>query len=248
MKTMWSQIVSPWVDAGLYVIAPSQCHSCKQLLEHQEKWLCKSCLLQLQPAPEPKCTRCSAQVGPNIDTTNGCIYCKQDRFQFERVISYGFYQDKLKEVILRIKHLEGEQLAQTMGSFLGLHISNTLQLKPDLITCIPVHWWKRLIKGHNQTESIAKGVAEVLGVNFGSRILRKVRFTPEQSRLLPTERRKNLRRAFACTNHSLVRCKHILLVDDVLTTGATANNVAKVLVGAGAKSVIVAVLARSFGK
>lgn len=236
------------MNAGLHVIAPSLCHSCNHLLEYHEKWLCKSCSLQLQPISDSKCARCNAQVGPHIDTTHGCIHCKQDRFHFERVISLGFYQSELKEVILRIKHLQGEQLAQTMGNRLGIHVSNTLHFKPDLITCVPVHWWKRLMRGHNQTESIATGVSEALGVNFSSRILRKVRFTPEQSRLLPTERRKNLRQAFACSNIPLVRAKRILLVDDVLTTGTTANSVAKVLMSSGAKSVVVAVLARSFGK
>ena len=105
-----------------------------------------------------------------------------------------------------------------------------------------------MIKGHNQTESIATGVADVLKKPFVNWVLRKVRHTPEQSGLLPTERRKNLRQAFAPVFQSFIQGKQILLVDDVLTTGTTANQAAKTLILAGAKQVVVAVLARSFGR
>ena len=99
-----------------------------------------------------------------------------------------------------------------------------------------------------RTEKDLISVADELKKPFVNSVLRKVRHTAEQSGLLPTERRKNLRNAFAPTSKSLIQGKQILLVDDVLTTGTTANQVAKVLMSAGAKKVVVAVLARSFGR
>lgn len=248
MTNLYAQMASQWLQAGLQVFAPALCHSCNNLLDYDETWLCNGCREWFQSPTDPKCSRCNARVGPHLDTLEGCLLCKQEHFYFEKVVSLGFYQGQFKEAILRIKHVQGEQLAQTLGGLLGEHFSSTQVFQPDFITCIPVHWWKRFIKGHNQTEAIATGVAEVLKKPFINFVMRKVRHTPEQSGLLPTERRKNLRNAFAPTSKSFIQGKQILLVDDVLTTGTTANQVAKVLISAGAKKVIVAVLARSFGR
>ncbi len=248
MTNHYAKMASQWLQAGLHVCAPALCHSCDNLLDYDEIWLCNACRESFQPPIDPKCSRCNARVGPHLDTNDGCLLCKKDHFYFEKVVSLGFYQEQFKDAILRIKHLQGEQLARTLGALLGAHFSGTQGFQPDFITCIPVHWWKRLIKGHNQTESIALGVADELKKPFVNSVLRKVRHTAEQSGLLPTERRKNLRNAFAPASKSLIQGKQILLVDDVLTTGTTANQVAKVLMSAGAKKVVVAVLARSFGR
>ena len=244
MTNLYSQCLC----AGLHVCAPALCHSCNNLLEYDEVCLCNGCREWFLPPDDPKCLRCNARVGPHLDTADGCLLCKRDHFYFDKVVSLGFYQSQFKDAILRIKHLEGEQLARTLGALLGEHFSCTQGFQPDFITCIPMHWWKRLIKGHNQTEAIATGVADVLKKPFVNWVLRKVRHTPEQSGLLPTERRKNLRQVFTAVSKSLIQGKQILLVDDVLTTGTTANQAAKTLISAGAKQVVVAVLARSFGR
>lgn len=248
MTNLYAQMASQWLQAGLHVCAPALCHSCDNLLDYDETWLCNGCREWFLPPNDAKCLRCNARVGPHLNTADGCLLCKQEHFYFEKVVSLGFYQGQFKDAILRIKHLQGEQLARTLGTLLGTHFSGTQEFQPDFITCIPVHWWKRLIKGHNQTESIALGVADILKKPFVNSVLRKVRHTSEQSGLLPTERRKNLRNAFAPCCQSFIQGKQILLVDDVLTTGTTANQVTKVLMSAGAKSVVVGVLARSFGR
>jgi ComF family protein len=248
MKRLYAQLASQWLHAGLHVCSPALCHSCNYLLDYDETWLCDGCREWFRPPNDLKCLRCNARVGPNLDTADGCFLCKKDHFYFEKVVTLGFYQSQFKDAILRIKHVQGEQLARTLGTLLGKHFSETQGFQPDFITCIPVHWWKRLIKGHNQTESIATGVADVLKKPFINSVLRKVRHTAEQSGLLPTERRKNLRNAFVPIFQDFIQGKKILLVDDVLTTGTTANQASKVLISAGAKTVVVAVLARSFGR
>jgi ComF family protein len=248
MTNLCSQIASQWLQAGLHVCAPALCHSCDKLLDYDETWLCNGCRECFLPPNDPKCMRCNARIGPHLDTSDGCLLCKHDYFYFERVVTLGFYQSQFKDVILRIKHLQGEQLARTLGTLLGEHFSRTQSFSPDFITCIPVHWWKRLTRGHNQTEAIATGVADILKKPFLNSVLRKIRHTPEQSGLLPTERRKNLRHAFSPVSQPLIQGKKILLVDDVLTTGTTANQAAKILISAGADTVVVAVLARSFGR
>lgn len=248
MKVTYAKIAFQWLNAGLHVCAPALCHGCNNLLDYREAWICNLCSERFQPSSDPKCQRCAARVGPNLDTINGCVVCKNDHFYFEKVVSLGFYQDQYKDEILRIKNSRDEPLARTLGNLLGKYIVKNSLFEPDLITCVPVHWWKRLLKGYNQTEAIATGVSDVLKITFANSILRKNRHTSEQSGLLPTARRKNLRDAFSCTSKESIKGKQILLVDDVLTTGTTANQVAKVLVSAGAKKVIVAVIARSFGR
>ena len=248
MAKLNAQFASQWLHAGLHVCAPALCHCCNNLLNFDEIWLCKGCKEYFKHPIDIKCLRCNAQVGPHIDTADGCFLCKKDHFYFEKVVTLGFYKSQFKDAILRIKHFQEAHFARTLGTLLGAHFSSTQEFQPDFITCIPVHWWKRLVKGHNQTEAISLGVAEILKKPFVNSVLRKVRHTPEQSGLLPTERRKNLRNAFTPIFKSFIKGKKILLVDDVLTTGTTANQAAKVLISAGAKVVVVAVLARSFGR
>ena len=117
----------------------------------------------------------------------------------------------------------------------------------DVVAAIPRFWLQRLVRRHNAAETLASALAGRLGVRFRRSALVKTRKTPDQTELPPTRRRKNLRGAFKVYLPRAVAGRTVLLVDDVLTTGTTANEASKVMRRAGAKRVLVAVLARGIG-
>lgn len=108
---------------------------------------------------------------------------------------------------------------------------------------MPLHWWRRWERGYNQSAAIARGIAVRLGVRCQPNALVRVRPTPQQRTRSASERRENVKGAFRLSRFARVRNERVLLVDDVLTTGATADAATGVLLAGGAAQVTVAVIA-----
>lgn len=250
----WNAMHAVW-RAGSDFIYPSVCAYCGRELESPagatEKGpsLCVDCRAGLVPEPGPSCRRCAAPVGPHLDTSDGCIHCRDERFAFETVVRLGVYDAMLRTVCLRSKHPGGEALAAAAAELLwdvareGLRATGA-----DLVLPVPQHWTRRLRRSHNPAETVGRILARRLHVPFRAHILCKVRRTPDQARLTPTERRTNLRGAFRARGGEWLSGRSILLADDVLTTGTTAQQAARTLRRAGARRVVVAVLARGIGR
>ncbi|MCH7988719.1 MAG: ComF family protein, partial [Planctomycetes bacterium] len=117
-----------------------------------------------------------------------------------------------------------------------------------LVVPIPQYWTRRFQRSHNPAETQGRVLAHRLQVEFHTHILTKVRMTPVQSSLTASQRRTNLRGAFRVRRASELKGRSVLLVDDVFTTGTTANEASKVLRTAGAERVVVAVSARGLGR
>lgn len=210
---------------------------------------CDDCRAALVTEYGDACLRCGAPVGPNLQTSNGCYSCRNDRFVFETVYQLGVYEEKLREACLRAKSSFSEPLAAALTQLLWEWIATDLdQAGIDLIVPIPEHWTRRINRNHNPPETLGRVLARRLHVGFDAHILAKVRRTPSQTSLTPTKRRGNLRDAFRVRRNSLLQGKTVLLVDDVLTTGTTANQAAKALRKSGADRVIVVVWARGLGR
>jgi ComF family protein len=155
----------------------------------------------------------------------------------------------LRQVILRMKHLSGEGLAEVIGELWAAHLENCLrEVKADVIIPMPLHWLRHLQRGYNQSEALARAVAGRLGLPCRPGWLRRIRYTPQQqAQKSASARRENVRNAFLAPARAKLRGKTILLVDDVLTTGSTANEAARALRAAGVKRLVVAVLAGGHG-
>lgn len=210
--------------------------------------LCDSCRGRLWPTWVRQCGRCGAHVGPYIDTTSGCVHCRDDRFAFRRATSLGVYARELRLACRRMKRSGQEPLAAVLGRFLGEQVAEVFaDSPPEVVLPVPQHWWSRAVRGHNPAETLGRAVARRLGVEFHPHLLVKTRRTPPQSRLSPTGRRGNLRDVFAVRGGKRLRGRRVLLVDDVLTTGTTANRIARLLRSADAETIMVAVVARGLG-
>lgn len=154
----------------------------------------------------------------------------------------GFYDGTLRELIHHYKFDPMEGLSKPLGNFLRASIPRDLAV--DCIVPVPIHKRRLAERGFNQAELLGRQVAPLLGVPVRS-LLARIRETPPQSSLRGIARRRNLRGAIAVSNPAAVRNQRVLLVDDVLTTGVTANSCAHALKQAGASFVAVLALARA---
>jgi ComF family protein len=161
-------------------------------------------------------------------------------------VRLGPYEGVLRELILRCKHQSGESLAEVLGALWAECAHNGLrELGAEVVVPIPLHWWRRWTRGYNQSEALARALATGLRLPILPHVLRRIRNTPHQTQQTPSARRDNVRNAFVARSAAQIARKTVLLVDDVLTTGATASDAARALRAAGAGRVIVAVLAHS---
>lgn len=154
----------------------------------------------------------------------------------------GQYEGRLRDAVLALKHADGEALAAQLGRDWVTYRAGRLPESPTLVVPVPLHWIRRLRRGYNQSAAVACGVADGLGIPVAEMLCR-IRPTPRQSARSATERAANVRDAFQLRTRARVRGERVLLVDDVLTTGATADACAAVLRAGGAAQVWVAVLA-----
>lgn len=243
------------VASGLDFLFPPSCVVCGTDLaavpfdNQTSGGFCADCRDDLTTqAADPGCRRCGAVLGPYVDPLRGCLECRRENFAFRRVYRLGIYEDAVREAVIRCKYISHEPLLMALAELIWEYRGTELQQEEvDLIVTIPQHWRQRIFSRHHAPEILAEVWGRRLQVPVRLPILAKVRWTRKQARLNRTERHKNQHGVFRVTRPAEVRGRTILLVDDVLTTGATAHSAARALRSAGAKKVVVAVIARALG-
>jgi predicted amidophosphoribosyltransferase len=210
---------------------------------------CDGCRKELLMTRAPACVRCGSSIGPYLDPNIPCSICRDERFAFERVIRLGVYDGALRTACLRSKDRGSEPLAAGMADLVWECESEALQHGGiDVVIPVPRHWVRRIYHPHHPATTLGAAWAARLHVPLATHILRKCRWTRPQARLTPSERRVNLRNAFQAIKSAGLSGATVLLADDVMTTGTTAHETAKVLTQAGAARVVVAVVARGMGR
>jgi ComF family protein len=239
---MRKTLTTLWRGA-LDLIVPPSCWICEQSLSGDEP-LCAACLDNLTVDNEPVCPRCASSLAPAAQTANICPRCLTEVFAFDRVVRLGPYDDARRAAILRAKYPGGEVFAEAVAPALTGALAKKLTgEKLDVVIPIPLHWRRRWQRGYNQSDILARALAAALNLSVNARGLRRIRYTPKQTTLDSEERRRNVRGVFRTGANCRVQGANVLLVDDVLTTGATADESSKVLKKQGAKRIIVAVVA-----
>jgi ComF family protein len=208
--------------------------------------LCEECNSQLAPVGVVQCRRCAATINP-IELGDDCVRCRSERSRFERVLALARYSGLLRDAVLRMKRSHAEPLMMAMGRLLVEHFGGELRiLKHDVVVPIPMHWTRRLVRGTNSPELIGQVVARELGIPCEPRSLRRKRRTQKLAEMTRQQRKRTLRDAFAVGRGCDFRGARVLLIDDVLTTGATCDSAARALRQAGAAEVNVMVAARAY--
>jgi ComF family protein len=234
------------VQGLLQLVYPGICGACGRSLNPSETGFCDACRALLTAEPYSTCPRCAATVGPFALVEGGCSRCRESRFQFEKVLRLGPYEGLLRELILQLKHLTGEALAEILGDLWAEQAESRLrELGADMVIPVPLHWWRRLARGYNQSEALARSLAARLRLPCKPHWIRRIRYTPFQTQQPRAARVKSVHGAFQTRSWARLRGKTVLLVDDVLTTGSTCSEAARALREAGAARIVVAVLAHS---
>jgi predicted amidophosphoribosyltransferase len=244
------------------LLFPPSCVNCAAELDEaasrRDVSLCEACLDEMELFADPMCARCGAPVpgiasyesellqGPRA--RDGCYRCSKRKLWFDETVALGAYDGSLRAIVLRMKNAEGDRLSLAMGRLLiELRARRLAELQVDVVAPIPSHWRRRIVHRTNSAAVLAEVVAGHLHVPLAERLVRRSRHTMRQSDLSPTERWTNVRRAFSVRAGYHLNEARVLLADDVLTTGATCSEAARALRRAGAKRVIVAVIARAMG-
>ena len=206
--------------------------------------LCSACHAAICHDNVLTCPRCTSTVGPHTDLSTGCTRCRTIPFHFARAVRLGPYEGVLRTAVLRTKQDDGEWLAEELGRTFALaRREKLLSGCPEVVVPVPLHWRRRWTRGYNQAEAVARELARSLNCPLRSGWLVRTRSTSHQPTLTPAARWENVRGAFRVRTQESVRGVRILLVDDVMTTGATADAAAAALLQAKAAQVTVAILA-----
>lgn len=233
---------------------PPECCLCERpLMADDEKAdFIPSCAACRSEFPEPiarPCQRCGAGVGPYVDSSTGCSLCAKDSFAFRSATAYGVFEDKLGELCHRCKNRTQHALTIFLTEkLLDVRAEWFARHQWDYVLPVPMHWRTRIHRPVHPNQLVADHLAKRLEVRSNSRFLRQIRPISRQSSLRPTERRKNVRGAYEARLPFRARGASFLLVDDILTTGSTAHECAKVLKAAGSGEVDVVAIARGVGR
>ena len=257
VQQLTASVSQPLVHLGraaFHFVFPPSCPMCQRDVELHERddrsrliapVLCDQCSTDMQPAESGRCPRCGLPVGPFARTDAGCPNCRTLSLRFRRVIRAGLYDDTLRAACIRAKSPTQFPLAAALANWLWLRERDDFEAEPiDLVVAVPRHWTRQVAQPHHAAETIARVLARRLRKPHGRGLLRKIRWTPDQSDLSAAHRKQNLKDAFAVRSfRRLLAGQTVLLVDDILTTGTTANECSRALLNAGAAKVIVAVIA-----
>ena len=209
--------------------------------------MCRSCGGRLPMIRPPCCPLCGRPVMTRGGASHVCGACRvRPRGAIARVCAAGLYDAGLKRLIHLYKYRRHQFLAAPLGDLLAAQAASSGVLDGiDCLAPIPLHWIRERWRGFNQARELAVRVARSRGTPvLPPRGLRRVRRTTPQVGLDARGRRENIKGAFATRRPELVRGRRVALVDDVLTTGATADECARTLMRAGATEVRLLVLAR----
>ena len=234
------------------ILFPSDCRICHAPLTNIAALpVCEPCLARIVPLEGPLCQICGEKLfHPNAEAEEVpmCPICRRVGAHFRRAAAFGAYEGALRDLIHLFKYNGVRPAGKVLGGLLGQTVA-TMAL-PDSVTVIPVPLWsgKRTARGFNQAEAIARAFISFQSsssIQLDTSILVRTRETASQTGLTRPQRRANVRGAFAVMKAERVKDRSILIVDDVMTTGTTAGECARVLRRAGAKEVFVATVARA---
>src|ERR1043165_6304060 len=218
---MSSSLLREALQSASHLLFPRLCEGCRQPLILQEDTLCMSCTFQLP----------QTEFYDKPDNEAAIRIAGRIPYQHATAFAYFTTDGLLQHLLHRLKY-SGRK---SIGIFLGRQAGYALKPLPwiasvDAIVPVPLHPRKESTRGYNQSELIARGMSEVLGISTPEHTLVRVRNTVSQTKTRSREERvTNMKDAFAVHSKAMLADKHVLLVDDVLTTGATLESASQAL-------------------
>jgi ComF family protein len=228
----------------LDAVLPPRCPNCGTIVDTPAA-ICGICWSAIGFIAEPMCQRCGGPFEFKVADRSICGRCLSDPPVFERARAATLYDDGCRSLILKFKHGDGLHLAPLFGAWLA-RSGASLLAEADLLVPVPLHRTRLLRRRYNQAAVLALDLGRRANVPVDVLGLIRARRTPSQGTRTRLGRERNVRGAFKVAGDLSARLKgqRVLLIDDVLTSGATANACARVLLRSGAKAVDVLTIAR----
>ena len=233
------------VDAATSLFYPATCVVCSANVERSQ-YLCGDCRERAPRIVPPFCAKCSEPFSGAITQTFRCANCEHRTLHFDCAVAAYRSRGLVRKVLHQFKYGKQRHLRYPIAKWLGesLHDPRLRGRHFDVIVSVPLHPTRERERGFNQAALIAELLAPSAAVPMRP-VLERVRYTTTQTAYDRAERMENLRDAFRLRKKQDVRGLHVLLIDDVLTTGSTLSECARVLRRAGAVSVHAATAARA---
>jgi competence protein ComFC len=237
------------LDALASVLFPGPCRICAHTLTNARRIpVCESCLAGFERIAEPMCLCCGRPFASEVALEAiepKCRLCRADFYAFDRARSFAAYDDALSEAIVLLKYEEVTRLGDWFAERLAEIVARAPgDWRADIVVPVPLHRDRRRERGYNQAELIARPLAKRLKRKLDAGILIRTKPRPPQLVLSRSEHWKSVRGAYATREGRQVDNLRVLLVDDVLTTGATLDACARALKRAGAAAVLGLTVAR----
>ena len=220
-----------------HLLNPALCLGCEHQLDSGQ-FFCTNCIMELLPLTNP-CTLCGLE---NQTSDILCAACLYDPPRWQGMIAPLNYQGLVRDLLIQLKFSESLHLANSLVSSVIHHFRNSQPL-PEVLLPVPLHRERLLNRGYNQAFEVARILSHLLDIPVDRRALRRTRDTASQSGLSASQREKNILKAFTYEETSSAYT-HVAVVDDIVTTGSTANEITKVLHRAGIDRVEIWGLAR----
>jgi ComF family protein len=229
---------------ALSLIYPPSCIACGVAVCDPHA-LCAACWCKLGHIERPYCERLGTPFPVDYGAALHSPAALADPPVFRRARAVARYDDVARDLVHRLKYGDRLDLARAMGAMMR-HAGAELLADADVMVPVPLHRWRLWGRRFNQSDQLARVISRLSGVPCETGCMLRVRRTSPQVGLTRTQRRENLQGAFKIPDASrpLIQGRRVLLVDDVLTTGATANAVSRALLRAGATDVDVLAFAR----
>ena len=226
---------------------PSQCRICEGSL-NGAKWVCNECLAKIKTISSPYCYRCGISLADIFLEVEEpfCKECKSQPRYFHQARAVAIYEGVMRECIHLFKYAGKRALSEALGELMVVFIDDQWGKESfDLIVPVPLHPRRKRERGFNQAELLTLPVKTHLNIPIDTKNLIRNRPTRTQTTLDRKERIENVKGAFEIRALSPFTDRHILLVDDIFTTGATLNECSRTLMEAGARKVYALTLARA---
>lgn len=229
---MW---INPW-SRLLDAVAPRRCACCGQKLSITEDIVCLACLLHIP--------RTNYWANP-LDNRLARLFW--GRFPVERAAAYFFYHphSSTSHIILQLKYQSKPWVGTFLGRYMGMEMKQGGFFEGvDALIPMPLSRKRKWQRGYNQSERIAQGISEVTGIPVETKALKRTKFKQSQTRLTPYERQENVEGLFVLADKRRIEGKHVMLVDDVITTGSTVCSAALAL--SKARGVTISIVSAAF--
>ena len=209
----------------LELIYPNVCGVCKKISKES---LCKKCEIKIKQYE-----------------INKVKEYKDNQFYFDESLHIFKYEDIIRKMLVEYKFQEKSYLYKTFSKIILKNEKICGKFKKyDIIIPVPIHKKRRLVRGYNQTELIAKEIAKNTNLRIENQVLFKHKNIVSQSELNKSNRKQNVKNAFIIKDEEKVKNKKVLIFDDIYTTGSTANECSKILKNAGASKIGILTIAK----